>query len=245
MMIGVPELPADPLTSLADLVRARRDAHPSADHSFVVTIDGAVSVGKSTTASMLASLLAAPPDALVVHTASTDGYLYANAVLAARGLTMHKGFPDSYDREALLALLQSVRAGAPELHVRVYSHETYDVLEEPEVFARPQVLVLEGLHTTTFLHGVADLTVYVDADESDIERWYVERFVALVQDATDGFYARFRGWGDDDLTAFAGEVWDSINAPNLRENILPGRARADVVLTKGPDHAVTDLRLQR
>jgi len=160
----MPESEVATLSSLAALVRARRAARPSPDHSYVVAIDGAVSVGKSTTASMLAVMLEAPPEQLVVRTASTDGYLYTNAVLETRGLAMHKGFPDSYDRDGLLALIASVRAGDAELHVRVYSHETYDVLERPEVFERPDVLGLEGLHTTTFLHGVADLTVYVDAD---------------------------------------------------------------------------------
>lgn len=243
-MFRMPEFLAPQLGSVADLVRSGRRGLHHEDLSYVVAIDGAVSVGKSTTAHMLAALLGVPPDALVVHVASTDGYLYPNSVLTARGLLMRKGFPESYDVDALVALVQSVRDGDAELRVRVYSHERYDVLDAPEVFARPQVLVLEGLHTTTTLAGVADLTVYVDAAESDIVRWYEERFVELAASARTGFYARFAGLPETELLGIARDVWDAINAPNLHEYILPGRDRADVVITKGPDHAVTHVTLR-
>jgi type I pantothenate kinase len=128
--------------------------------------------------------------------------------------------------------------------VPVYSHETYDVLDEHHVFAPPQVLVLEGLHTARLAGtGTVDLTMYVDADAADIERWFVERFLELTESPT-GFYAAFAGWPGDSLEEFARGVWETINGPNLTENILPNRERVDLVITKGPDHAVTAVTLR-
>lgn len=231
----VPALPDPSLAALVELIRTRRAA-PGRDGAFVVSIDGAVSVGKSTTAGLVADDLEAPPDPLSVRVVSTDGFLYPNRVLQARGLAMHKGFPDSYDHEALEAFVASVRSGASELHAPVYSHESYDVLDEREAFPAPEVLVIEGLHTTR-LAGVVDLTVYVDADEADIERWYTERFLELTA-AGAGFYAQFSSMSGPGRVAFAREVWSEINAPNLHQFILPNREQAEVVVEKGPDHVV-------
>ena len=238
----MPALPDPSLAAVTDLVRVRRGALAARDGSCVVAIDGAVSVGKSTTADLIAGMLRAPSDPLTVRVVSTDGFLYPNRVLEARGLVMRKGFPESYDHDALEALVASVRSGAPELRVPVYSHETYDVLDEPEVFATPDVLVIEGLHTMR-LAGRVDLSVYVDADEVDIERWYTERFVELVE-AGAGFYAQFSSMPEPQIVAFAHEVWSEINAPNLHEFILPNRERAEVVVEKGPDHAVVAVILR-
>ena len=196
----MPALPDPSLATLTDLVRTRRAAALGGG-AFVVTIDGAVSVGKSTTAALIAEVLGTPPDPLAVRVVSTDGFLLPNRVLEARGLFMRKGFPESYDHDAIEAFVDSVRAGAPEVHVPVYSHETYDVLDVPEVFAAPEVLVLEGLHTAR-LAGRVDLCVYVDADESDILRWYTERFVELAE-AGAGFYAQFTSMPEPALVAFA------------------------------------------
>jgi type I pantothenate kinase len=137
-----------------------------------------------------------------------------------------------------------VRAGDPELRVPVYSHETYDVLDEPDAFARPQVLVLEGLHTARLAGtGSVDLTTYVDADVDDVARWYVERFLELTASPV-GFYTAFAGWSLDRREDLARSTWAAINAPNLVENILPNRVLVDVVITKGPDHAVTAVTLR-
>jgi type I pantothenate kinase len=229
------------LVPLADLVRTR---HASQKHTgaFVVAIDGAVSVGKSTTAELLAAMLAGPPAPLGVHVVSTDGFIFPNRVLAAHGLSMRKGFPESYDHDALEAFVASVRDGAAELRVPVYSHEVYDVVAQPEVFPVPDVLVIEGLHTMR-LADIVDLSVYVDAAESDIVRWYTARFVELTV-AGKGFYAQFSSLPSDAVVEIAHEVWRDINAPNLHDYILPNRDLADVVLTKGPDHAVTAVSLR-
>jgi type I pantothenate kinase len=244
----VPTPLAPDLASVASVVRARRTARRAAasgaDGAFLVTIDGAVSVGKSTTAALLGDLLEVPPEALDVRIVSTDGFLFPNRVLEARGLLMRKGFPESYDHDALDSFVHAARDGATELRVPVYSHETYDVLDDDEVFPPPEVLVLEGLHTGRLAGtGAVDLSVYVDADVDDVERWYVERFVELSASPV-GFYASFASWSVDRLEAFARGVWESINEPNVVDHVLPNRDRVDVVITKGPDHAVTAVTLR-
>jgi len=236
MMTRVPAPPEPSLGTLVDLVRARHAAQTHVG-AYVIALDGAVSVGKSTTAALLAGLLADPPGALVTHVVSTDGFILPNRELAARGLMMRKGFPESYDHGALQAFVASVRDGTPELHVPVYSHEVYDILPQPETFAVPDVLMIEGLHTMR-LAGIVDLAVYVDADESDVVRWYTDRFVELAQ-AGEGFYAQFSSLPSEAIEDVAHEVWRAINAPNLHEHILPNRELADVVLCKGPDHRIT------
>ena len=239
------------LSSVSELVRRRRDAALRQGAledcteqlgAYIVTIDGAVSVGKSTTAALLADELGGPPDSLDVRVVSSDGFLYPNRVLDARGLTTRKGFPETYDDAALDAFVHAARAGAAELSAPRYSHETYDVLDDLDVFAAPQVLVLEGLHTAR-LAGLVDLAVYVDADVDDVERWFVERFVELSATPT-GFYTAFAGWPRPRLEAFAHEVWASTNGPNLVDHILPNRDRVDVVVTKGADHRIAAVTLR-
>jgi type I pantothenate kinase len=227
---------------VAELVRARRAAEPDRIGAFLIAIDGSVAVGKSTSARMISDLLDQPPDALTVEIVSTDGFLFPNRVLDARGLTMRKGFPESYDHDALQAFVASVRAGDAKLHAPVYSHETYDVLAAPLTLAAPDVLVLEGVHAMR-LASTVDLAVFIDAAEPDIERWYVERFLRL-RASGSAFYAQFASMSDAAATGFARAVWNEINAPNLHEHILPNRDHADVVVTKGPDHAVTSVTLR-
>jgi type I pantothenate kinase len=237
-------VPADPdgtLTPLTGLIRARRTSGGRRGAT-VVAVDGAVAVGKSTISDTIAATLGLPPDALSVKVVSSDGFIFPNRVLEARGLAMHKGFPDSYDHDALEAFVVSVRSGARELRVPVYSHETYDVLDAPDVFDAPDVLVLEGLHTTR-LASLVDVSVYVDADEADIERWYTERFLQLTEAGT-GFYAQFSSMSPEALVAFADQVWSEINAPNLHQHILPNRELAEVVVRKGPDHRVVDVSMR-
>jgi len=234
------------LSSVSELVRARRaTAIPNAadvSGAYIVTIDGAVSVGKSTTAALLSDQLGGPPDALDVRVVSSDGFLYPNAVLDARGLATRKGFPETYDDAALDAFVRAARNGVAELRAPRYSHETYDVLDDLDVFAAPQVLVLEGLHTAR-LTDLVDLAVYVDADVDDVERWFVQRFVELSATPT-GFYVAFAGWPRSRLEAFAHEVWASTNGPNLVDHILPNRDRVDVVVTKGADHTIAAVTLR-
>jgi type I pantothenate kinase len=209
---------------------------------YVVAITGSVAVGKSTTAEQLRDALAAPPGLAQGEVVSSDGFLFPNRVLDAEGLSMRKGFPESYDRAALREFLHALKSGEPGLQVPVYSHEEYDVLSERQALAPSDVVVLEGLHLVHLSESI-DFVLYIDADERDIVRWFVERFVALR--STHAFYQQFASLSDEEAAAFARQVWDSINGVNLHECILPTREDADAVLEKGPDHVVRRLRVLR
>jgi type I pantothenate kinase len=212
---------------------------------FVVAVTGSVAVGKSAAAAALAAAFGIETTRTPVSVVCTDGFLYPNRELVARGIMDRKGFPESFDHDALARFLVAVRSGAPEVHAPVYSHATYDIVEgASQVVARPSVLILEGL---PFPDDHVDCTVYVDAATVDIEAWYVQRFCHLVSDAaTDdsSFFRMFAADSPDEAAAFARQVWTAINLVNLEEHILPVRETSDVILVKGPDHAVEKVRLR-
>ncbi|HEY9557521.1 MAG TPA: type I pantothenate kinase [Acidimicrobiales bacterium] len=225
---------------------------------FIIGLGGSVAVGKSTTARVLQALLARWPDHPRVDLVTTDGFLRPNRVLEERGIMDRKGFPESYDVRRLIAFLEEVKRGEPEVMAPVYSHVVYDIVEgEQQVLRQPDIVILEGLNVlqtgigsvdeARFVSDWFDFSIYVDADEADIERWYVERFFALRRTAFNdetSFFRHFAALSDDELKATARGIWGSINRPNLRENILPSRSRADLVLEKGHDHDVRRVRLR-
>jgi type I pantothenate kinase len=228
---------------LAELIRGRAGA-ASGGSPFLVSVVGSVAVGKSTTAAALRALLASAPPGHRVDVVATDGFLFSNRELAARGLTERKGFPESYDLEALARFLDDVRGNQMPVHAPLYSHAVYDVVAETQVVDHPDIVILEGM---PLANDRVDLSVYLDAAERDIEQWYISRFIALCRAATDddaSFFRHFAGYTEDQAMAFAHEVWATINSVNLRDHILPTRDLCDVILEKGPDHAVRRVRLR-
>jgi len=260
-----------PISRLLDLyIEATRGLHAASSTflreditptPFVIGVAGSVAVGKSTTARLLRELLARWPATPRVQLITTDGFLYPNAELERRGLMQRKGFPESYDRRALLRFVSKVKAGRPEVSAPVYSHLTYDIVPgEQIVVRRPDVLIVEGLNVLqparSSAEGVSslavsdffDFSIYVDAKPRDVRQWYVDRFLSLRQTAfadPASYFHRYASLSDEQAVERAESIWDSINSPNLEQNILPTRSRATLVLTKGSDHSVQRVRLRK
>ncbi|MFI0465958.1 type I pantothenate kinase [Saccharopolyspora sp. 5N102] len=221
---------------------------------FVIGIAGSVAVGKSTTARILRTLLARWPDHPRVDLVTTDGFLYPKAELVRRGLMHRKGFPESYDRRALLRFVTEVKSGAPEVTAPVYSHVAYDILPgERNVVRKPDILIIEGLNVlqpgpSLAVSDLFDFSIYVDAHTDHIARWYTDRFLALRGTAfanPDSHFHHFSELSDEEARAEAEHLWRTINEPNLVENILPTRPRATLVLRKDIDHSINRVRLRK
>lgn len=224
---------------------------------FVIGIAGSVAVGKSTVARILRDLLARWPETPNVELVTTDGFLYPNDELERRGIAARKGFPESYDRRALLRFVSQVKSGMPEVRAPHYSHLVYDIVPgEFTVVRRPDILIVEGLNVlqpASMQHPLAvsdlfDFSVYVDARASDIQGWYRQRFLKLREQAFSDPHSYFRHFAsidDEAAIALADEYWKTINEPNLIENIRPTRARASAVLRKEADHRVQKVLLRK
>lgn len=225
--------------------------------TFVVGIAGSVAVGKSTVARLLRDLLARWPETPRVDLVTTDGFLYSNDELQRRGISARKGFPESYDRRALMRFVSQVKAGVARADAPRYSHLVYDILPDSWVsVCQPDILIVEGLNVlqpASSAHPLAvsdlfDFSIYVDARTADIRRWFCDRFLFLRESAfsdPDSFFRRFATLDDAAALAVAEEVWDSINEPNLVQNIRPTRARATLVLRKEADHRVQKVLLRK
>lgn len=227
---------------------------------FIIGIAGSVAVGKSTTARLLQELLRRSPGHPRVDLVTTDGFLLPNAELDRRGLTTRKGFPESYDRRGLLDFVIAVKSGLPRVQAPVYSHVIYDIVPDRFIsIERPEILILEGLNVlqpastdagddNLTVSDFFDFSVYVDADAEVIRSWFLARFLALRDSAfkdPTSFFQAFAELSDDEAIAQANAVWDSINRPNLVENIEPSRGRATVILRKGADHLVESVRMRK
>jgi len=223
---------------------------------YVIGVAGSVAVGKSTFARILQALLARWPDHPNVGLVTTDGFLHPNRVLEERGLMSRKGFPESYDTRRLLAFLREVKSGAEVVKAPVYSHVVYDVIADEEVIIQgPDIIILEGLNVlqvstqgNEFVSDYFDFSIYVDAEESDIIAWFIARFMKLRESVfkdPNSFFRHYAMLSDDEAVATAMSIWHDINGLNLRENIMPTRERAALILHKAADHRVTDVRLHK
>ena len=227
---------------------------------FVIAIAGSVAVGKSTTARLILELLRQWPSAPKVALVTTDGFLWPNAELTRNDMMHRKGFPESYDRATMLQFLSDLKSGKPKLTVPVYSHLKYDIdPDEKQLIDRPDILIFEGLNVLQsprtapnnpipLASDFFDFSIYVDAAETHVKKWYIDRFLRLRETAfanPNSHFSHYASLDDKAAKARATELWDTINAVNLRENIRPTRARADLILRKGADHFVKKIALRR
>lgn len=228
---------------------------------YIIGVAGSVAVGKSTTARVLQALLSRWPNTPKVQLVTTDGFLYPNAVLEREGLMEKKGFPESYDQNALIRFLSDVKAGQPRVEAPLYSHLTYDVIaDEAIVVDRPDILIFEGVNVLQpsrlsrdaseipFVSDFFDFSVYLHAEDPVLERWYIDRFMRLRQTAfrdPKSYFRKYADLSDSEAMSVARSIWSRINLRNLHENIFPTRARASLVLTKGDSHRIERVALRK
>ena len=224
---------------------------------FVIGMAGSVAVGKSTTARILQALLSRWPDHGRVALVTTDGFLYPNKVLEEKGLMLRKGFPESYDQKKVLNFLSAIKSGKPEVKAPVYSHLRYDIVSGQDIkVERPDILIFEGLNVLqrgddalrVFVSDFFDFSIYVHAEEKLLQDWFIARFFKLKDGAfknPDSYFHHFSKLSKKEAMDMAKTVWKEINLLNLRQNIRPTMERADLVLVKGKEHAVEEVKLRK
>ena len=224
---------------------------------FIIGVAGSVAVGKSTVSRLLKELLSRWPSTPRVALVTTDGFLYPNKVLEERGLMQRKGFPESYDRLALLKFVADIKSGKERVSAPLYSHLTYDIVPNEEVVVdSPDVVIVEGLNVLqppalgqeVALSDYFDFKIYVDAPTKEIESWYLNRFEQLRESAfrdPASYFHRYAAMPADQALTRAKEIWREINLPNLMENIISTRSRATLVLQKGQGHRVESVLLRK
>jgi type I pantothenate kinase len=228
---------------------------------YIIGVAGSVAAGKSTLARVMQALLARWPNTPRVELVTTDGFLFPNAVLESEGLMAKKGFPESYDGAALLRFLSDVKAGRRAVAAPVYSHLTYDIVPgDTVVVDRPDILIVEGLNvllpnrkakdgrTSAFVSDFFDFSLYLDADDDDLERWYIARFMRLRETSfrdPRSYFKKYAEFSDAEAEATARKIWREINLANLHENVLPTRQRANLILTKGASHRIEEVELRK
>lgn len=227
---------------------------------FIIGVAGSVAVGKSTTSRILQTLLKRWPGHPRVDLVNTDGFLFSTEDLEKQDLMKRKGFPESYDRHALLTFLSDIKSGKRNVKAPVYSHLHYDIVpDEYVVVDQPDVLIVEGLNVlqssptvkgepTVVVSDFFDFSIYVDVEESVVKQWYITRFLTFrdsVFKKPGAYFSHFADLNESEAITTASDIWDSINLVNLRENIYPTRQRADLILHKGADHAIDKVHLRK
>jgi type I pantothenate kinase len=228
---------------------------------YIIGLAGSVSAGKSTTARVLKALLSRWPNVPKVELITTDGFLLPNAELQRQGLMERKGFPESYDGTAIVRFLSDVKSGRRNVPAPVYSHLVYNVVPgQTTIVDRPDILIVEGLNVlapgrppkdgkaVTVVSDFFDFSIYLDAEEAQLRTWYIERFKRLRDTAfrdPKSFFRKYADIPEEEALKIATGLWEGINLPNLRENILPTRPRADLILRKGASHMIEEVALRR
>lgn len=228
---------------------------------YIIGIAGSVAVGKSTSARIMRTLLARWPNHPKVDLLTTDGFLFPNRTLEERDLMGRKGFPESFDARRLIQFLSDVKAGMRNVKAPVYSHFTYDIVPgETVTVDQPDILIVEGLNVLQpwkpaegeapqpFVSDFFDFSIYLDADEASIRRWYIDRFLSLRSTSFKdpaAYFHRYSNLSDEVAVQTADAIWTSINLANLHRNILPTRQRAHAILRKGEDHRIREVALRK
>lgn len=225
---------------------------------YVIGIAGSVAVGKSTTARLLQTLLSRWPEHRKVDLITTDGFLYPNQILNERGIMKKKGFPQSYDMHRLVKFVSDIKSGVKRVTAPVYSHFTYDIVPgKKQVIEQPDILILEGLNVLqsgmddphhVFVSDFVDFSIYVDAPENLLKKWYISRFLKFCHDAFSDPHTYFYHYSkleQKEAIKTAKSLWEEINKINLEENIIPTRERASLIMTKGSNHSITNVRLRK
>lgn len=225
---------------------------------YIISIAGSVAVGKSTSARILQSLLSNWPETRKVDLITTDGFLYPLEKLKKDNLLQKKGFPISYDTQRLIHFLADIKSGKRNVAAPIYSHLTYDIVPEQFNYVdQPDILILEGLNVLqrgndganqVFVSDFVDFSIFVDADETLLKKWYIRRFLKFRLSAfnnPDSYFKHYATLSEQEAIEIASKIWEEINGKNLRENILPTRERANLILTKGVNHAIEKVRLKR
>jgi type I pantothenate kinase len=228
---------------------------------YIIGIAGSVAVGKSTAARVLQALLSRWPEHRSVELITTDGFLYPNQILQQRGIMKKKGFPQSYDMHRLVNFVSEIKSGAKSVTAPVYSHLIYDIIpDHQKVINQPDILILEGLNVLqsgmdyphdphhVFVSDFVDFSIYVDAPEELLKTWYINRFLKFRQGAfsdPDSYFHNYAQLPEAEAINIATQIWNEINGMNLKENILPTRERASLILTKSANHAIENIRLRK
>lgn len=228
---------------------------------YIISIAGSVSVGKSTSARILQALLSHYPKERKVDLITTDGFLYPLATLTEKNLLKKKGFPESYDIHSLIRFVSDIKSGKRNVKAPIYSHLTYDIIPNQfNMVDQPDVVILEGLNVlqsgmnypssphNVFVSDFVDFSIYVDAEESLLKKWYINRFLKFRRSAfadPNSYFHHYSSLSEQEAIDTASTIWEEINGLNLRQNILPSRERANLILIKGQDHAIETVKLRK